>query len=83
MTKNVYINEDTRIFNMKGIKVVANLDNASVIGLSAQGSAFFQNLCKERMVEECDILDNAELYQYLTEYEVISKKPITKEKIAM
>lgn len=80
MERNVYINENTRFFSMRGIPIVANLDNASIIGLSVRGEKFWKDIIESQEVKAADINDNKELYEQLVEFDMISESPRVKRK---
>lgn len=80
MTKEIYINENIRFFSVKGIPIIANLDNASIIGMSEQGEQFWKNIWKNHLVEDDERNDNIELYNRLVEFDMISETPRKKRK---
>lgn len=70
--KKIYMNEKARFFEMRGIPIVANVDNSAIIGLTPEGVDFWKKI-QQQVVTTEDVDVHQELYQQLIESDIISE----------
>jgi radical SAM protein with 4Fe4S-binding SPASM domain len=72
LMKTYYINPNFRNFKIHNIPIIGNMDNSSVIGLSAGGENAFNELVNSGKLSDETISSNEELLEALLELDFIS-----------